>query len=202
MSSEGLFTIRLAETIDMPFIMALQRKNRESLGGLPTPAIEDRILRRTLLLGLLNNEPAGYVMYDYRGGILRIPQACIQYDARRRHYGESLIATMMNSHPEASEIRLRVASDLDANIFWQSLGFVCVGTVQGGSRRGRLLNLWQKWKTDRLFLPDEIASAPAWQLREDCLDKETGFLQSVPKGFVDKGTLGKLAWSNRRKNAP
>ena len=193
------FTVRLAQINDLPFIMALQRKNRESLGGLPSPAIEERIHRQTLLLGELNAEPAGYLMFDYRNDILRIPQACIQYDARRRHYGEQLVAQMMNMYPDAAEIRLRVASDIDANVFWQTLGFVCVGTILGGSRRKRLLNLWQKWNTHHLFTPETISVPPAWQSRQDCKDEQTGFLVSAPEGFIDRGPLPKLAWSNRKQ---
>jgi hypothetical protein len=198
MTPHEAFVVRLATIEDLPFVMALQRKNRESLGGLPSPAIEERIVRGTLLLGELNAESAGYLMFDYRNDILRIPQACIQYDARRRHYGESLVGQMMNLYPNASEIRLRVASDLDANVFWKSLGFVCVGTVAGGSRRNRLLNLWQKWNTSRLFTPDVISTAPAWQSRQDCKDEQTGFLTTAPEGFIDRGPLPKLAWSNRK----
>ena len=192
------FTVRLAHEADIAFVMALQRRNRESVGGLPTPAIAERITRRTLLLGELNGEPAGYLLYDYRDNILRIPQACIQYDARRRHYGEQLVGTMLNLYPDAAEIRLRCAADLDANVFWRALGFVCVGTVQGGTRRGRLTNWWQRWNDQHLFTPDVLAVAPAWQGREDCRDAETGFLDAAPAGFVDRGNLGKLAWANRK----
>jgi hypothetical protein len=192
------FTVRLATETDITFVMSLQRRNRESVGGLPTPAIAERITRRTLLLGELNGEPAGYLLYDYRDNILRIPQACIQYDARRRYYGEQLVGQMLNLYPNAAEIRLRCAADLDANVFWQALGFVCVSTVKGGTRRGRLLNNWQKWNDAHLFTPATLAVAPAWQGREDCKDAETGFLASPPDGFIDCGQLGKLAWSNRK----
>lgn len=198
MSDDEPFLIRLATVDDLPFVMALQRRNRESLGGLPTPAIEERIHRRTLLIGTLNDDAAGYLLYDYRDDVLRIPQACIQYDARRRTYGERLVGQLLNLYPDAKEIRLRCAADLEANVFWRALGFVCVGTIKGGSRRNRILNLWQRWNESHLFGPEALQVPPAWQGREDCLDAETGFLNAPPDGFADHGSLGKLAWSNRK----
>lgn len=194
------YTVRLATETDLPFVMALQRRNRESVGGLPSPAIEERIRRRTLLLGVLNGEPCGYLMFDYGvDDVLRIPQACIQYDARRRHYGEQLVGVMLNSYPNASEMRLRCAADIDANVFWRALGFVCVGTTRGGTRRGRILNLWQRWMDSRLFVADAVSVSPVWQQREDCRDPETGFMSERPSGFLDGGSLGRLAWSNRER---
>lgn len=192
------YEVRLATETDLGFVMALQRRNRESVGGLPEPAITERVRRGSLLLGLLNGDPCGYLLYDARGGILRVPQACIQFDARRRAYGEALVGAMLNLEPDVTEIRLRCAADLEANVFWSALGFTCVGTVKGGSRRGRLLNLWQKWNDTRLFPVTATAQAAAWQQREDCRDEETGFLTTGPAGFVDGGSLGKLAWSNRK----
>jgi hypothetical protein len=191
--------VSMAEETDTKFVMALQRKNRESVGGLPTPAIQERITRRTLLLARINGQPVGYLMYDVgQDGIIRIPQACIEYDARRRAYGFALVGQMLNLHPTALEIRLRCAADIDANVFWRSLGFVCVGTTPGGSRRGRIINLWQKWLDARLIQPSDVAVTPAWQRRVDCFDEQTGFSAAAPVGFADAGELPKLAWSNRK----
>lgn len=192
------FAMRLADAPDLPFVMALQRKNRESVGGLPGPAILERVNRRTLLLGLLNGEPCGYLLFDYRDHVIRVPQACIQYDARRRKYGEDLVGMMFNLCPDATETRLRCAADIDANLFWRTLGFVCTTIQQGGTRRGRLINVWQKWHDRRLFAPSVVAVSPAWQGRQDCRDEETGFMVTTPDGFADHGELPKLAWSNRK----
>jgi hypothetical protein len=173
------------------------RSNRESVGGLPSPAIEERINRHTLLLGLLNDEPCGYLLYDYHDGKLRVPQACIQYDARRRKYGETLVAELFRLHPATSEIKVRCAADLEANLFWRDMGFQCVGTLSGGSRRGRTINLWEMWLASRLFPIEEMAVSPLAEIRQDCMYDETDFLKSLPDGFSGGVTLPKLAWANR-----
>jgi hypothetical protein len=173
------------------------RSNRESVGGLPAPAVSERIGRGTLKLGELNGEPCGYLLYDYRDGILRIPQACIQYDARRRKYGVALVNELLAEYPGADEIRLRCAADLEANLFWRDMGFACVGTTKGGSRRGRRINSWVMWLTPRLLALTDIEIAPAADVRQDCRYDDSGFLDGSPDGFADAVTLPKIAWANR-----
>jgi hypothetical protein len=192
------FQVRIATDADFPYLMSLQRANRESVGGLPGPALRERIVRRAALLGLLNGEPCGYLLCDHgRDMVLRIPQACIQYDARRRAYGAALVGWALRGF-SGEEVRVRCAADLEANLFWRELGFVCTATVPGGKRRGRTLNLWQLWLTPRLITADAIATPPVAQHREDTMYDETDYLHSAPDGFVDGGSLGKLAWANRK----
>ena len=191
------FSVRLAALEDVSYVMALQRANRESVGGLPKPAIEERAVRSTLALGLLNGEPCGYLMFDLRDGVMRIPQACIQYDARRRKYGEALVAWLLKHYP-ADEIRLRCAADVEANLFWRDMGFTCTGVVRGGSRRGRLINCWTMWLDARLFDVGAISEAPAAQVRQDLMYDDSGFITSQPEGFQPVQQLDKLAWSNRK----
>lgn len=192
------FTIRLAEEHDLTYVMALQRQNRESVGGLPKPAIAERVQRRTLALGLLNGEPCGYLLYDVQGPVLRIPQACIQYDARRRKYGEELVRWLLAVHP-VDEIRLRCAADIEANIFWRDMGFKCTAVVDGGARRGRLINCWTLWLTPRLIGLDEISTVPAAQMRVDSMYDDTQFIRGEVEGFRAVAELPKLAWADRRR---
>jgi len=183
---------------DLKYVMSLMRANRESVGGLPAPAISERLERGTVLLATLNDDPVGYVMYDIRGGVLRVPQACIQYDARRRRYGEALIRTMLSVNAgRVQEINLRCAADLEANVFWRDMGFTCVGTVPGGRRRGRQINLWTMWLARKLVDLSSIAVVPAGELRVDAMYDDSGFLRVVPVGFSSAGQLPKIAWSNR-----
>jgi len=193
-------TVRRADITDMPFIMALQRSNRESVGGLPSPAIEERVARGTLALALLNGDPCGYLMYDIRAGVLRLPQACIQYDARRRTYGEALWLWVVGQNPSMTEARLRCAADIDANLFWQQMGFTCVNVVRGGTRRGRLINCWQRWFGTGLVDISLVGVSPAAQVRQDCFDEQTGFMTTTPDGFIAAGALPQLAWANRPTN--
>lgn len=191
------FAVRLADEPDITYVMALQRANRESVGGLAKPAIVERIGRRTLALGTLNGEPCGYLLFDVRDRTLRIPQACIQYDARRRKYGEALVRWLLSAYP-ADEIRLRCAADIEANVFWRDMGFTCTGVVQGGRRRGRLINWWAMWLSPRLLSVEDIATLPAAQVRVDSMYDDSGFMHGNVEGFRPATELPKLAWSNRK----
>ncbi len=195
------FEARLALTADLPYMMALQRANRESVGGLPAPALQDRIDRGAAFLGLINGDPVSYLLCDVRGGVLRIPQACVQYDARRREYGQQLVRAAMHHYSPFNEARLRCAADLEANLFWRALGFQCVGVMKGGSRRGRLINCWQMWLTDNLLSIDDFVVAPAAQIRTDCKYDDSGFISSQPDGFQVVEELPKMAWANRKGGA-
>lgn len=193
-------TVRQAFAPDLIYVMSLMRANRESVGGLPAPAISERIERGTLLLAEINDDPVGYILYDVRGGVLRIPQACIQYDARRRKYGEALVAQMLVRHDDVCEINLRCAADLEANVFWRDMGFTCVGTVPGGVRRGRTINVWTQWLEPRLISLAELAVLPASEIRQDSMYDDSGFMLESPDGFREAVVLPKLAWSNRRRS--
>jgi len=189
-------TVRYAVPEDIAYVMALQRANRESVGGLPQPALMERIERGTMLLASVNDDPVGYVMWDTRGRITRVPQACIQYDARRRHYGEVLVFEMMRATSESDEVRVRCAADLEANLFWRDMGFTCTTVVAGGVRRGRKLNVWSLWLTPRLLRVSDVAVIPAAQLRVDSMYDDTDYLKRAPDGFSDAETLHKMAWAD------
>lgn len=179
---------------DIDFIVELQKKNRESVGFFPRLAIHERIQKQRVILGKLNGEPFGYLLWDRpRNGDVNILQACIQYDARRRLYGAEMYGWALELW-KPDFVRLRCAADLESNLFWKALGLTCAAVTVGGIRRGRKINTWHHWLCKPLLL---VEVQPAFQLREDCRDAETGFLSKAPNGFTDLGSLGKLAWSNR-----
>ena len=189
---------RVAIAADLKYMMSLQRANRESVGGLPAPALQERIDRGAAFIGLVNDDPVSYLLCDKRGDVLRVPQACVQYDARRREYGEQLVNSALGYYSPFGEVRLRCAADLEANLFWRSLGFQCVGVVRGGSRRGRLINCWQMWLSPSLLDIESVSVAPAAQVRTDCMYDDSGFITSQPRGFRVIESLPKMAWSNRK----
>lgn len=122
----------------------LARKNSEALSFIPRPMIEQYAQRGQLLLATENDEPCGFLIFGRGWPQVRIYQACIQYDVRRREHGMGLIARLA-AHARArgcTDIRLWCADDLEANAFWLAAGFVLCGQRAGGQRRGRRHNLW------------------------------------------------------------
>ncbi len=187
-----------ATEADLTYIVSLMRANRESVGGLPAPAINERLGRGTVLLANENDDSAGYLLWDAHGRDIRMYQACIKYDARRREHGISLVQKMFEMYPHAESASLRCAADLESNLFWRELGFTCTGTVPGGSRRGRTINCWTRWLEPRLFPVESIAVPPAAEVRVDSRYDDSVFLDESPEGFAPVRTLPKLAWANRK----
>jgi hypothetical protein len=137
-------TVIVATNGDLPFVDHVQRKFSEQLAFIPRAGIEKAIAAGQIALAFIDGEPVGYVWRGALGVRTIIVQAAIEFDAQRRHYGAALVAHVIveATRAHSSAIVCRCGSDLEANSFWQSLGFVCVGSLLGGGRRGRVLNVW------------------------------------------------------------
>ena len=145
---------RMVEYID-----SLQKKNAEALSFYPKQVFEREKDRGRLFLGILNNEPCGYLYAGAQGKDVKLHQVCIQYDARRRLYGAAIVAAMEEYASGATSITLRCGFDLEANDFWKSLGYHCIAHQAGGIRRMRTINVWRKWMSAELF--ETLAIEPA-----------------------------------------
>ncbi len=143
------------------FVDSLQKKNAEALSFYPKSAFEREIEKGRVFLGLLNGEPCGYLYAGAQSRDVKLHQVCIEYDARRRTYGERIVAVMEAYADEgrASTITLRCGFDLEANDFWSALGYKCVGHQMGGVRRMRTINIWQKTVLPDLFDTPELIPA-------------------------------------------
>jgi hypothetical protein len=143
---------RLVEYVD-----GLQRKNAEALSFYPKSCFEREQKQNRLVLGILNGEPCGYIYHGALGVSVKIHQVCIQFDVRRKLYGAYLVGEVERKALEkgCSLITLRCGFDLEANQFWQELGYGCIGVVDGGIRRQRKINIWQK-ALSTLLMPCDL----------------------------------------------
>lgn len=122
----------------------LARKNSEALSFIPRPSIEEYARAGQLMLTTENDEPCGFLIHGDSWPQVRIYQACIQYDARRREHGMALVAALADKARAqgCTDVRLWCADDLDSNEFWRAAGFEYCAQRRGGRRRGRKHNLW------------------------------------------------------------
>lgn len=143
------------------YIDYLQRKNAEQLSFYPLSVFEREKEKGRLFLELLNGEPCGYIYRGSNAPDIKCHQVCIQYDARRREHGSTLVDALERHATSigASSVTLRCGFDLEANDFWRSLGYKCVGLQDGGARRMRTINVWRKQINPELFEIPEIQSA-------------------------------------------
>lgn len=166
--------VQPAQLSDLTFIDDLQRKNAEELSFYPTCVFEREIDNQRIILARVNGEPAGYIYHGALGPISKIHQACIHYDLRGQLYGAALVR-FFRSLAEAAgvmSITLRCGSDIDANGFWQAMGFVCQSVTPGGIRRMRDINEWRLDITQQLFVTSVTPSVKAqdasiWRKHKD-----------------------------------
>ena len=137
-----------ATPADLNYVVDLQRRNHEALGFIPRVALLEKIRLGQIHLATENDCPAGFL---HHGSLarpeVRIFQAAIQYDARRRHHGLGLVQDLVERAEEAGArgVSLRCLDFLDANDFWTAAGFELIGTEPGA--RGTL-NVWGKRLSD------------------------------------------------------
>jgi len=181
-----------AKEKDLVFIDSLQKKNAEELAFYPRSAFDREVQNKRIILALVNNEPAGYLYHGAWDAFCKIHQACITYDLRGKLYGAELVRNFINecSLHGVMTITLRCGSDIEANGFWQAMGFYCEAVTKGGIRRMRDINCWRIDLDPSLFSVCVTASnrkqdASIWRKRNTLLKDEqilTG--KNFSKGFA------------------
>ena len=152
--------VRRATPADLAYVVGLQKRNTEALGFIPRVALEQKIALGRIWLARENGEPAGFLHH----GTLATPevrlfQAAIQYDARRRHLGLALVGDLVAraAAAGAAGVSLRCLSFLDANDFWRQAGFTLHAAEPGANGT---LNVWT-----RRLRPDEPQSTSPFAFR-------------------------------------
>ncbi|MHB1698579.1 MAG: GNAT family N-acetyltransferase [Acidobacteriaceae bacterium] len=132
--------------------------NRDALGFLPAQAYEQAARQGTLFVAVQrrgqDSQYAGHVLFGARYPHARIFQVFVASGHRKHGIGRMLVQTLLTLWEEKQYLSAtaKVASDLDANDFWQSLKFDVVATMLGGAVRGRTINVRShQFNTPSLF---------------------------------------------------
>lgn len=134
--------VRAAVDADLAYVVDVQKRHGDALGFLPRAALAEKIALGRVHLALENGAPAGFLHHgSLAAREVRVFQAAIQYDARRRHLGLALVDDLLGRAAAAGArgVSLRCLTDLDANHFWRAAGFRLLDTEPGA--RGPL-NVW------------------------------------------------------------
>ena len=163
--------IRLAELKDLTYIDHLQRKNSDVLGFMRKATFEREIPRFRIMLAEIDKEPVGYLYHGSEQTVCKIHQACIEYDLRGQTYGSALVNTLLG-HLEAFgvyTVLLNCGSEIQANKFWQTMGFYCQIIAPGGYKRSRDINVWRYDIQPALFTTETKPSNKPikWMRREN-----------------------------------
>jgi hypothetical protein len=138
---------------DVSWITGLMRQNYDAVGFLPEFAIAEQYVAngRYVVQTDERGRKVGYLLHGKPtpGGILTVAQHCIETDKRLRGYGQDAFKVLLERAriSNCRAIKVRCASDLPSNEFWQAMGLKRVNVQAGGRKRQRdinvmLLDLW------------------------------------------------------------
>jgi GNAT superfamily N-acetyltransferase len=132
--------------------------NRDALGFLPAQAYEQAARQGTLFVAVdpRGQEPryAGHILFGATYPHAKIFQVYVASEHRKHGIGRLLVQTLLGFLEEKQylSVTARVASELPANAFRNSLKFEIVATKSGGMTRGRTINVRaRQFNTPALF---------------------------------------------------
>ena len=139
-ASKGDLVVRTASVSDQSFIDKLQKENAYAVGFIQKTVWDKYVFggerNFTVFICEKNNDMVGYVLTTpgKLNGYGKIQQIAIREDARRLEYGTMLIDAVRQLCEETGRmgVTLRCRKDLEANRFWEALGFVLYGLWEKG----------------------------------------------------------------------
>lgn len=139
--------MRQATPADLSFLLNLQRTWSNNVGFLPRACFERYIESGQIFVVTENDTPAGYLSWTCSpAGLIRLPQVAVHPDLLRSTIGTKLMhfITRAAIRKGASLIRLTSRSDLPANDFWPTLGFIATAILRPRTTRNRPLIEWSR----------------------------------------------------------
>ena len=127
-------------------VRSLGDANRSALGFLPTSAYTETAMKGCLWVAVDQTikNLMGYLLYGGTYPHLKVFQVHVLPEFRSRGLARRLLKELRKYGEENNyqTISARVATELEANRFWQGIGFRIIRRVAGGSRSGRKLNVY------------------------------------------------------------
>lgn len=195
MMTTDVIQVRRAVREDGSYIDHLQRKYPHELGMLPWMALDAYISSKRVEIGLLNDEPASYILgtdaNTRNPTTAKIVQACVQYDARHRTLGERLVNKFCDSLARTTQdLVLYCASDLEANLFWEHCGFTPKAWRWGSTKKGRVHILWHRQIRS---VPGAMAfQVPTMSMPGSFREKREVFPLTEDASWTDVNTIARL----------
>ncbi len=142
-------TVRPATLADEPFIDSLQKQSGAALGFMPDSWIEGKIAKEKVLVAESAGLPVGYVMgtdrYQKHDDVGIVYQLNVAASHRRGFVGATLLKALFDHSAYGCKLySCWCAQDLDANHFWESMGFVPLAFRAGSEKKRRVHIFWQK----------------------------------------------------------
>lgn len=129
---------------ELSVVKEIYRESKQLLGFLPDGAFQERLQKKQILAVRLNDHIVGYLLFSTtQRDEIRIVHLAIRNDCRGLGLSSLLIATLKDTFPHYSRIRLNCREDFIAAKIWPLLGFFEYGRTIGKKANGSVLIKYQ-----------------------------------------------------------
>ena len=136
--------VEVANYIDR--VRELADANRSSFSFLPAGVYEDAAMKGGLWIAVdqTKRDLKGYLLFGGTYPHLKVVQIHVLHQFRSVGLARTFIEELRRYGEEKNYLTIsaRVATELEANRFWQGIGFRIVRQVPGGKKSGRTLNVY------------------------------------------------------------
>ncbi len=140
--------IRKASPDDVQAVKAIADANRESIGFVLRPVLQEHTRRGWLYVAGTPDRVVGFVNFRHRrDGWTVVYEICVEASARKQGIGFQLLSQLYADGMCQGQrgIRLKCPEGSPANEFYATIGFQCIG-VAPGKQRNLVLWQWKRWK--------------------------------------------------------
>lgn len=134
-----------SEDQDFQAVIELHREGRATLGHLPYAAFEAAGNKGQLVLGLINDEICGYVLFSTpRQHLIRLVHVCVGHAAQRSGLARAMVNRVIDLNPARTMITAHCRADYGLDDFWRSLDMAPTGQRPGRAKAGSILTIWTR----------------------------------------------------------
>lgn len=141
-------------------IVALHRASKATLGHLPFAAFHQAGEQGHLVLGFVDGELEGYVLYSTpRHHTLKLVHVCVAVGARGTGLARAMVEAVIRDNPTRSTITAHCRSDYGVDGFWRSLDMIPEAERSGRAKAGSTLIIWTRRIGPRDLLEEALYSS-------------------------------------------
>lgn len=138
-------------------VIELHRASKATLGHLPFAAFEEAGKRQRLVLGVIEGEVLGYVLYSTpRHHTLKLVHVCVCANAREGGLAKAMVEFAITANPDRSTISAHCRSDYGVDGFWRSLDMTPETQKPGRASSGSTLTVWARRIGQRDLLEEAL----------------------------------------------
>lgn len=126
-------------------LVQLHRESKATLGHLPYSAFRAAGDKGQIVLGTINNELSGYVLFSTpRQHLIRLVHVCVGASARKSGMAKTMVDHVIGANPARTMITAHCRTDYQLDDFWRSLDMAPTGTRPGRAVTGSVLTIWTR----------------------------------------------------------